>query len=357
MSIDALRGFDMFWICGGRGVFLAIVGLFVAEKDQPGWFTYHMGHVDWIGFSAWDMIMPLFLFVVGLSMPFSFAKRLETGGKTRVYLKIARRVVLLWILGMIAQGNLLKADMSVLRIYSNTLQSIASGYLVAAILLLNVSALVQFLVMVGLLVGYWLLMAFVPFPGHAAGTIEPTANLARYIDDLVLGRFDGGTTYTWVLSSMGFAATVLLGVMAGHLLRSGKRPWAKVGWLVAAGVACLVIGRAWGRAFPIIKHIWSSSMVLWSGGWCLLLLAAFYAVIDVLGWRRWSFPFVVIGMNAIVAYMAPRIIPFGTIGDTLVAGLANHLGKFGGLLKAFAAFMVLWLMLWYMYRKRTFVRV
>jgi predicted acyltransferase len=290
-------------------------------------------------------------------MPFSFAKRIEAGGKAKVYLKIVRRVILLWIFGMIAQGNLLKADMSVLRLYSNTLQSIASGYLVAAILLLNVSIRTQFLVMVGLLVGYWLLMAFVPFPGGVAGMIEPTMNLARYIDDIVLGRFDDGSTYTWVLSSMGFAATVLLGVMAGHLLRSNKDQRTKARWLVAGGICCLAVGLVWGQFFPVIKHIWSSSMVLWAGGWSILLLALFYYLIDVLGWRRWSFFFVVIGMNAIVAYMAPRIIPFGTIGDNLVAGLAKHLGMFGGLVKALAGFMALWLMLWYMQRKKTFLKV
>jgi len=187
--------------------------------------------------------------------------------------------------------------------------------------------------------------------------IEPTMNLARYIDDIVLGRFDDGSTYTWVLSSMGFAATVLLGVMAGHLLRSNKDQRTKARWLVAGGICCLAVGLVWGQFFPVIKHIWSSSMVLWAGGWSILLLALFYYLIDVLGWRRWSFFFVVIGMNAIVAYMAPRIIPFGTIGDNLVAGLAKHLGMFGGLVKALAGFMALWLMLWYMQRKKTFLKV
>jgi predicted acyltransferase len=358
VSIDALRGFDMFWICGGREVFLAIVGLFVAEQQRPAWFKHNMDHVDWIGFSAWDLIMPLFLFVVGASMPFAFARRLESGKSTiHVYLRILRRFLLLWILGMVAQGRLLEARLDRLYFFSNTLQSIAVGYLVASILLLHVSVLVQFLVMIGLLVGYCLLMAFVAVPGHEAGIIDPKLNLARHIDEIVLGRFRDGTTYTWILSGMGFAATVLLGVMGGHLLRSGRTQRSKLLWLVGSGVGCLALGWIWGRWFPIIKHIWSSSMVLWAGGWSFLLLALFYGLIDVLGWRRWSFPFVVIGMNAIVAYMAPRLIPFGAIGDKLTAGLAAQLGPAGALLKALAGFMVLWLMLWYMCRKKTFIKV
>jgi len=356
MSVDALRGFDMFWICGGRDVFLALVGLIV--RDQPGWLKFHMGHVEWVGFSAWDLIMPLFLFIVGVSMPFSFAKRRDAGQSTgRVYLKIVRRVLILWILGMAAQGHLLEARLSKMHFYSNTLQAIASGYLVASILLLHISVLGQFLVMLALLLGYGVVMVWVPIPGHGAGIIEPQVNLARYVDEIILGPYRDGTTYTWILSSMGFAGTVLLGVMAGHLLRSPKTPGVKMLSLVGAGVGCLILGRLWGTGFPIIKHIWSSSMVLWAGGWSLLLLALFYGLIDVVGWRRWSFPFVVLGMNAIVAYMAPRIVNFRTIGDTLVAGLAQHVGRFGEPLRALAAFMVLWLILLYMYRKKTFIRV
>ena len=143
-----------------------------------------------------------------------------------------------------------------------------------------------------LLVVYWALMRFVPVPGHGAGVFTPDGNLAMWIDKALLGRFRDGTPYTWILSSLGFSATTLMGVLSGHLLRaplSGRR---KVVLLTASGLGCLLGGWLWSFAFPIIKHIWTSSMVLWSGGWCLLLLALFYGVIDVLGYRRWAFFFV-----------------------------------------------------------------
>ena len=127
--------------------------------------------------------------------------------------------------------------------------------------------------------------------------------------------------------------------------------------LTASGLGCLLAGWLWGFEFPIIKHIWTSSMVLWSGGWCLLLLAMFYGLIDVLGYRRWAFFFVVYGMNAIVAYMAPDLINFDRISNANLAGLARHLGMFSEFLLTRGAVGVLWLGLYYMFRKKTFLRI
>jgi len=387
VSVDALRGFDMFWIIGGRGVFLALFGLVVAclgwfgvtVDPSPKWLADQMGHPSWIGFTAWDMIMPLFLFIVGTAMPFSFAKRIELGqSKTAVYLKIIKRTLILFVLGMAAQGSLLEYDLGELQIFSNTLQAIACGYLVAAIVMLNAPAVVQLLVAAGLLVGYWALMMFVPIPGQEqAGILQPHLNLALHIDQSVLMPFMNKQptyAYTWILSSMGFSATVLLGVMSGHLLRSGRHPLMKVFWLVMAGIACLGLGWIWHNGqigdpndplvklpiikFPIIKHIWSSSMVLWSAGWCFFLLALFYLVIDVMGLRRWAFFFVVIGMNPISVYMADQLFNFRQIGDIFVGNLApKFIEPYGDYLRTFAAFAVIWLILLYMYRKRTFIRI
>lgn len=364
VSIDALRGFDMFWIIGGHGLLLAVLGLFYTEIPQS--VTYQISHPEWIGFSAWDMIMPLFLFIVGSVMPFSLGKRLKRGdSKAQLYRKIAVRTVVLFVLGMAAQGHLLDFDLSTnpdtglarLSIFSNTLQAIAVGYLVAAVLLLSVSLFWQILLTALLLVGYWALLVLIPFAGHEAGVLEPQANLALYLDRAVFGRFEDGTTYTWILSGLGFAATVMLGVFSGELLRSKQRPWIKVLYLVLIGGGCLGLGGAGNLRLPIIKHIWSSSMVLWAGGWSFLLLALFYAVIDVIGLKRWAFPFVVIGSNAIAVYMATHLIDFRHVSDPIVGGLARHLGPHGDLLRAAAAFAVIWLILLYMYRKRTFVRI
>ena len=356
VSVDALRGFDMFWIAGGGPLVMAFCRLF--SNPLPGWLERHFDHVEWEGFVGWDLIMPLFLFIVGVAMPFSFAKRLARGdSRGNIYRKVAYRVVILWVLGTIAQGHLLAFDLNNLQLYSNTLQAIAAGYLISSIALVELPVRWQAALAGALMVVFWALMKFVPVPGHGAGVLTPDGNLAMWIDRSLIGPFQDGTTYTWILSSLGFGATTLLGVLSGHMLRSALPGPRKALLLTSAGLGCLLAGWLWSFEFPIIKHVWTSSMVLCSGGWCLLLLALFYWVIDVQGYRRWAFPFIVIGSNAIVAYIAPDIIPFSQISKTLFTGLARHLGMFGNVLVAFGTVGVLWLILYYLYRNRTFVRI
>lgn len=355
MSIDALRGFDMFWIIGGTPVFLALLRLFV--DPLPAWLPRQFEHEPWNGFSAEDLIMPLFLFVVGAAMPFSFTKRIEMGqSRTGLYLKVVRRVVILWVLGMIYQGNLLKYDMSQLLLFSNTLQAIAVGYALAALAMLNLRLGWQAATIAILLVAYWALLAFVPVPGHGAVVLEPDANLPLWIEEKLLGHFRRGT-YVWILPCLGFAATVLLGVMGGHVLRSRQGNGQKVAILIGLGLGSLAAGALWGRWFPINKHLWTSPMVLWSGGWCFLLLAVFYLLIDVLNWRAWAFPFSVIGVNAITAYMLARIIDFRQFGTYFVGNLVPRMGAWGEFLQSFVSLAVLWLLLWYMRRNRTFIKI
>lgn len=358
VAIDALRGFDMFWIVGGQELALAAVGF--AWKKPPAWIDYQLEHVPWVGFTAWDLIMPLFLFVVGAAMPFSFARRTDEGqSKAALYAKMLRRFAILFVLGMVVQGHLLDFDLSTLHVFANTLQAIAVGYLVAGVVMLNTRVWGQIIVTALLLIGYWLLMIYVPVPGNGVGVLEPNANLALTVDEFVLGRFRDGTPYTWVLSGMTFAATVMLGVFAGHVLRSAWKPLQKLLALTAMGLACLAGGWAWSTwgGFPIIKHLWTSSMVLWAGGWSYLLLALFYLLIDIAGWRRWAFPLVVIGMNAITIYVANFFIPFRQIGETLVGGLARHFGAAGPVVIAFTAVLLAWLLLYHLYRQRIFLRI
>ncbi len=381
-SIDALRGFDMFWIVGGHGLLIAVLGIFVSPL--PDWLKGQLEHVRWEGFSAWDLIMPLFLFIVGAAMPMAFAKRRERGDSTRsMYWRVLRRVLVLWVLGMAVQGHLLEADREWVHIFSNTLQAIAVGYLVASILLMHLPVFGQVIVTLLLLVGYWLLMLLVPFGDYPAGTMIERANLAMFIDEKVLGQFRDGTTYTWLLSGMGFAATVLLGALAGHLLRSAWSAWMKFVWLVLIGALCLALGWFWAGGFdnldalgnvtlvgawrfPIIKHLFTSSMVLWAAGWSYLLLALFYLVIDLLGQRWIGFPFEVIGANAIFAYVAWGLFQgsFRNVSNVLLGGLARYFGTLGGPMPAIGealapigTMVVLWLVLYYMYRKGTFLRV
>jgi predicted acyltransferase len=358
VAIDALRGFDMFWIVGGQQLALAVAGLFA--EPAPHWVTFQLEHAEWIGFTAWDLIMPLFLFVVGAAMPFSFARRMEDGqSKAGLYWKIVRRSLILFVLGMAVQGHLLDFDLSTLHLYCNTLQAIAAGYLVAGFLMLSVGVGRQIVFTALMLVGYWLLLTYVPVGGHGVGVLEPNANVALAVDEAILGRFRDGTPYTWILSSMTFAATVLLGVMAGHILRSRQSPALKFVWLTVLGIASLAVGWAWASwlGLPIIKHIWTSSMVLWAAGWSYLLLALFYLLIDVAGLRRWAFPFVVIGMNAITIYVASFFVPFRGIAESLVGGMARHLGAAGPVVIALGAVLLMWLVLYHLYRQKIFLRI
>ncbi len=359
MSVDALRGFDMFWITGGKDLFAAVVVLLLGA--MPPWLDFQLEHVPWEGFVAWDMIMPLFLFIVGTSMPFAFRQRIISGkGGLKIYLKIFRRVLILWVFGMIAQGHLLGSiwarDPSYLHFYSNTLQAIASGYLVASLVLLNFPRWAQITTTALLLVSYWLLLVLVPVPGHGAGILEPHVNLAMWIDEAILGRFRDGTTYTWILSSLGFAGTVMLGVHSGQILQMERPQKTRLLWLLSMGVACLITGWVWSYWLPLIKHIWTSSMALWAAGWSFLLLALFYFAIDMKGYKKWAFPFVVVGMNAIVAYMGGEFI-VKIMNDLLHACKIENLSPVLEALWAAVVYAVVWGSLYLLYRKRWFLKI
>ena len=356
MSIDALRGFDMFWIIGGATIFHSLHEIF--HHPVTEWINLQLSHSEWEGFRPWDLIMPLFLFVVGVVMPFAFSKRLARGdSKRQMYFHIVKRTLILWVLGMIAGGHLLDYDLSQLRIYTNTLNAIAAGYFISAIVMLNMRLVGQILTTEILLLLFWAFMVLVPLLGQGQVLLDRDANLALSIDKFIMGPYYGGNGYTWILSSMTFACTVMLGVMAGHLLHSEKTSKAKVLWLVAAGVGSLLLGCLWGIWFPVIKRIWTSSFVLYSGGLCYLLLALFYLVIDVWGFKKWAFGFVVIGTNAIAVYMATHVFNFRHIGDIFVDGLDKYVGNWGSFIHAVAAFAVVWLIMWWMYRYKIFLRV
>jgi len=356
MSIDALRGFDMFWITGGETVFASLDKIFNCPATK--FINKQLQHAAWEGFTFEDIIMPLFLFICGVAMPYSFAKRIERGdSKLKLYRHVIIRVLILWVLGMIKQGNLLQFDLSTLRLYNNTLQAIAAGYLIAAILILEFRLLWQIVLTAGLLIAYWLMMTFVNVPGHGAGVLTEQGNLAIYLDRLVLGRFEDGTSYSWILSSLGFGATTMMGVFAGMWLRSKRTGYSKVGALITAGVVSIGLGALWGLVFSVIKHLWTSSFVLYSGGFCLLLMGLFYLVIDVWKIRKWAWFFVIIGANAIFAYMSNTFIPFGWISGSFLDGLVKWLGNWDSFVHTTATFAVFWLLLWYMYRKKTFIKI
>jgi len=352
LSVDALRGFDMFWIMQGKEVIVSLIILILGSV--PPWLQYQLSHPEWEGFSAWDMIMPLFLFITGVTIPISMNKYIQgQESHKKFYIRLFRRVILLWILGMIAQGNLLSFDINKLHLFSNTLQAIAVGYFIASLVLLYVPLRFHIFITASLLVIYWIWMMFIPLPGVGTGVLQPEQNWAMYIDELILGRFRDGTHYTWILSSLGFGATVMLGTHAGFILRNYPSRWKTFGALVGIGILCLCLGWLWSFHFPIIKHIWSSSMVLWSAGWSFLLLALFYLIMEIVGLTIWAFPFMVIGLNAIIAYMGAPFIEEGILwiaGNRLPPFVHHHIVPVSVLI-------ITWSILYLLYRKKWFLRV
>lgn len=366
MSLDALRGFDMFFIISG-GAKRIFEGFMIGTNSHAlKNLFYQFDHKPWVpgygvwgaGFTMWDIIMPLFLFCSGISMPFSFSKFLERGGtKLQLYLKVIRRTLILYVLGMIRQGNLLLLDLGKLQLYSNALQAIGIGYFISAMIYLNFKLKWQVLITGGIMLLYWALMALVPVPGFGPGVLTPDSNLAIHIDNVILGRFGDGKEYTWILSSMVFGASLMLGVFAGQLLKMNKSDKEKVLWLLGLGAGAMIVGLLWSPIFPIIKYIWTSSMVLFIGGQCFILMGLFYLIIDVLGFKKWAFIFIVIGMNSITAYMSGMFIHFSHTANVLVQGLDKWLGNWTAFVHAVTVFALIWFMLYLMYKKKIFVRI
>ncbi|AMV40279.1 acyltransferase family protein [Planctomyces sp. SH-PL62] len=361
VSIDALRGFDMFWIIGGDALARSICAWWgTPESARIG---EQITHVDWEGFRFYDLIFPLFLFVVGAVIPFSL-KKYQTGEHPRALAlgRTARRVVLLLALAFIYNGAL-KFDFANLR-YVGVLQRIAVCYGIAAVIYLFTKTRTQAILFAAILLGYWALLALVPAPETGLrGDYSKETNLSGYVDRHVLpGRimksYYGYGDNEGLLSTIPAVATALLGVLAGEWLLSARKPGIKALGLLAAGALSVAAGYFWGQSFPIIKNLWTSSFVLVAGGFSLLLLGLFYLIIDVWKLRAWAFFFVVIGMNAITIYMAQSIIPFGTIRDYFLSGTLALLDKpIALIVGAVGVLAVKWLFLYHLYRTKTFLRV
>lgn len=355
VCVDALRGFDMLWIIGGSEVLITL-----AKATGIGFLSNIAVHFDhtWGQFHFYDLIQPLFLFIVGVVMPVSFRKRLAHGETKRsIYAHVVKRVILLYILGLISSGHLFAFDIMKLCLITNVLHCIAFGYLFCSIMILELNIKWQIGITAGILFLYWAIMALIPVPGVGAGIYERNVNLALYVDNAVLGHFQEGEGWTYIITSINFIPSIMLGIFAGNILQSGKDEMKKARLLGLLGICCIVAGRIWGIWFPIIHHIWTSSLVLYGAGLSFMLLTLFYLIIDVWGFKKWSFFFVVIGMNAIAVFIATHLFNFEIIGNIFVKGLARFMGAWGTFLEAFAALAVVWLILYYMYLKKTFLKV
>ncbi len=356
VSVDALRGFDMFWIIGGGTLFANLAEVY----SHPVTETIHnqLHHVEWKGFHFEDLIFPLFLFIVGVVLPFSITRRIERGqSRPALYLHILKRSVVIILLGLIMNG-LLQFDWAQMR-WPGVLQRIGLCYFFAAIIIMHTKWRTQAIIVAVVLILYWIAMMLIPVPNFGAGNLTMEGCLSSYIDQqLILGElYYGYGDNEGLISTLPAICTVLLGTLAGHWLRSRQSGNRKAAGLAIAGIVSLLVGLLWSLIFPIIKIIWTSSYVLFSGGWCLLLLALFYWIIDVKGYSKWAFFFIIIGMNPITIYFLQRFVDFEGIAEFFFLGLAEHAEMFKPLILPFGVLLVKWLFLWFLYRHRIFFKV
>jgi len=359
-SIDALRGFTMFWIIGGGTIFRNLDG--IVNHPVTAFLSKQLTHVKWLGFHFEDLIMPLFIFVVGTVVPFSISNRLQRGqSRSRIHFHIIKRTAVLYLLGVMLGSEGLHFNWPEMD-WVGVLQRIAVCYFFAAILVLHTKWQVQAVVAVLILLLYWMALTLVPVPGYGAGVITPEGCLPAYVDQLLLpGKihedFYGYGDSNGILPTVASISTVLWGVLTSHWLQSSRPDRRKVTGLAFAGLFSLFVGYLWGQVFPIIRLIWTSSMVVYAAGFSLLLLALFYWLIDVKAFKKWAFGFMVIGMNAIAVFTASRVFDAYQIGRVFVGGLSKWCGQWHGLINVATGLMVIWLVLWWMYRKKIFIKI
>jgi len=357
-SLDALRGFDMLFIMGGEGLICAIA----AVMGYPD-FSRSFGHVPWHGLQFMDTVFPLFLFLAGVSFPFSAAKSRARGlTDGQIALKALRRGLTLVALGFVCSG-LFKLEFATLRAWS-VLGRIGLAWMFAAWLFLLFKTRARLAIAAGLLAAVTLFTVFVPAPGAAAG-VDPFSaegNFGCWLDRTLTA----GHTYQKLFDPEGFAGllpavvTAMLGMFAGELVRrdDGAATGRKAAALLACGAGCALAGWALSFVFPVNKALWSPSFALVVGGYSFALFALFYWVVDVLGCRRWTYFFTVIGVNSITIYMAQRIVNFRGVRDFFFGGLAGLLPEaWGNVVLGLGYIAVCWLFLWFLHKKDVHLKV
>ena len=361
VSLDALRGFTMFWIVGADYLAAAFRGLDGGAVSK--FLGYQLGHADWAGFTFYDLIFPLFLFMVGAAVPLSLDRIVEREGRAGALRRILKRGVLLYVLGVLYYGGLAHGWDQVR--WVGVLQRLAIAYVAASLLHLYCRPRTIAVVTGALLLGYWVLLTFVPVPGGVAGDYTRGHNLANWVDAHWLpGKvWYGDYDPEGLLSTLPAIASGLFGLFAGRWLKNpAVEPGAKVRQLIFAGSLCLVLGYAWGFQFPLIKRIWTSSYALVGGGWSLLLLALFYQLIDRRGIGRWATPFVWIGSNALLIYLVSHLVDFRAVsaffvGGPVAAALDGIWTGLAGLVLALTSIALCTALCGWLYVRKIFIRL
>jgi predicted acyltransferase len=363
LSLDALRGFDLFWIIGGHEIIVALLAL-----TGWGWLAAvntQLGHVPWNGFHFEDLIFPLFLFMAGVSTPYSLTRRLTEGARGEVCRKIVLRGLVLVLLGVIYNNGLQWKGLENMRLGSVLGRIGLAGMFAQLIFAFNFETPKRLWYwLAGVLLGYWAVMSFGHAPGFAAGDLSMEGNFASYVDRLLLpGKLHKGIhDPEGLLAILPAIGNALMGIQAGLWLRRSSTESSgdqKAAGLILVGLVLLAGGYIWDLVFPINKNLWTSSFVLWTCGWSSLLLGAFYWFIDVRGWlRHFGAFFAVVGMNSVLIYMSGRFISFGYTSDALFGGIAKQLPTlWGALLLTVGVFMVKWTLLWFLKRQKLFLKV
>jgi predicted acyltransferase len=361
VSLDALRGFDMMWIAGADGLGEALRQFGGGPLSRA--FGRQLEHVPWEGLHLYDLVFPGFIFIMGVAIPFSLTRMLEVSGRPATERRIYRRAAILFVLGILYYGGL-SHPISDVR-WLGVLQRFGLCYLAAALLFLNFSTRALIGACAGLLVGYWVLLRFLPVPGLGAGQFAEGQNLTNWLDKMFLpGRkWDGDHDPEGYLSTLPAIASCLLGVLSGIWLRMERTPPAmKAVLLAAAGALLYSFGHLWGIHFPVIKKIWTSSFVLEAGGISATALAVFYLVIDVWKVRAWATPFVWVGANALTIYLLCNVVEFGPLARRFVGGsVESALDKvrvgLGGLVAAILSIGLCFAVARFLYRRKIFLRL
>jgi predicted acyltransferase len=358
-SLDALRGFDMFWILGAEDIFHELA----KATDLPAfqWISNQLTHPAWNGFHLYDLIFPMFLFLAGVATPFSVGRELEkTNDRKKVVLRVVRRGLILVILGILNNNSLHLRPFSDIR-FGSVLGRIGLAYMFANIIFIYAKRNTQIVWFWALIIGYWLLLKFTSAPGFPMGDLTMEGNFASYIDRSILP----GKLYLGIHDPEGLISTIpaistgLLGILTGSYVRksshSGER---KSFWMAIAGLFFIALALLWNFNFPINKNLWTSSFVCLAGGLSLLYFALFYYVIDVLNYKKWAFFFKVIGMNSILIYLSGHFINWGYATN----GFFQWLGQLSPVLwapvvMAICYVFVKWMFLYFLYRHKVFLRV
>ena len=352
ISLDAFRGFTMFWIVGGKSFVMALQGL--QGNEVAALVAHELSHSAWEGLRYYDVIWPSFMLMVGVSIALSFAKHRQTQSRRRLMTHVLKRSAVLFLLGSLRTS--IELGSPTLVELSSALQPIAIAYLITSFLALYAdSAKLQAAVGGLILVAHALLLALASAPGSSGSNYEQGANIVAVVDIAVLGRThpEGWGT---VLTAVPPTATTILGLLIGQLLISGSSMHRKMAVMGLIGIGCLLAGYAMSPLVPVIMKLWTSSYGILSAGWSCLLFLLFFWIIDARSHRKWAFPFVVIGMNALAIYIGVSVVPVRKIVGIFSSPIGAHLGALGPLFSAFAVVAVEWMVLYWMYNRKIFIR-